>query len=393
MILRTSPLHSPLMGNRKFSHTAKSHDKCFKQSVTVYYALTQGITTGMNTAYSFYKATESFEWSTVLGVTAFCADFVSSYCFQGGSILETHTEDINIEENFDELPLKFIAKQHAYTNICSVAAQSIYTVLDGGKNFVNRYFLLSAVLDCLKLDMSPSSFYLILTSEFLLKQLFVMTNETYETVEQIAQKFKKNSEPFYHKTLQPLAYPIPRKILRVAGSLDHVLVDDLLASAPLFLSEDILTALTSSKPLIDIIVGLSAVVGIPLALSLFTVVYYFEGNHSEENLKKTHHDTKEQVPLHFSHSIINCFQFTIKVMPALHGLASGASVYYITEEITQNLSSKFALSMASGGFIFLGTTLGTYYSEAKEALKELEKCRIPIETSSGYSSLEEDLIA
>ena len=256
---------------------------------------------------------------------------------------------------------------------------------NSGKDYIDRYFLLTATLESLNITLSPQVFYGILLPEWILKLLFGLTNETYETADTIAKRFVPGSEPFYRRALKPLSGRIARNILRVAGTFSHALVDDIIMWAPLYLSSGASEYLLSSDVVPRILLVLASLLGVSLACSLLTLVYLFEGKHTEDVLRRIAGDLSESDPRYFPDIIIKYFQFMIKyTSPVIHGLSSATSYFYTLKEMIGG-SLRLPVSIGLAGLSLILTTMGTYLSEAREALGELEKMRRPPAPPPGFA--------
>lgn len=248
------------------------------------YSLSQGISTGASICFSVYDASHNIGLSVLSAAVGGSADTANSLCFQGKSILESiETQNDNAEKELNQTQNALPSKLR---QCCSYFSQSAYLLFDNAKNFSNRYFLITALQQCTKITLSSGVFWATLSIDFVIKQLFAMSNETFETISELTNKIIPGADVFYKNIFKPISNNSLRLCFRIVGSAEHALVDDIISWMPLLLSSPAAQFLSSSETIPRIILSLSGVIGVTLTLALFSLVYFFEGEHTEKNFKR-----------------------------------------------------------------------------------------------------------
>lgn len=374
--------------------------------LAVLYSLINGVSTATTIGYSLYDkyGDERYAGPAILtaSIAVFVADTIASYSFQGQSILKQpentggpeYSEidispptpidflgngeefELNLDPNKSYKPLLSPEKPQTYTdyepkNGCvnsSLMKQLGYTlILDCTKNFANRYFFLSAL--CESFPQLTPSFWYVLTPLFLLKQLFVMSNETYES----NQILGNQKNPFYSCIFKPIAKSKKAvKFFCIIGSLDHAVCDDIIPGVVLF-PTNIATN--------GVFIGFAAIISFIVCLQ----TYLFEGKHTEMHLASLinpniNHKLESKIQNHrFSPNFVTrLIKDMLILMGPLHGIATAAPLYLVLRKlITDDITSRWVSGIIFGLAALIGT-IGTHFSEVREAKKELTEPKVEI---------------
>lgn len=352
-----------------------------KKNLSVIYSIAQGLTTAANVGYSIFHKTKNAIAALVSAGLAFIIDAIAAYIFQGAAIRDERSEAEAVlpttTETAHEQTLlldQSLAKKSRNLALTSNTTQSLYIALDISKNYASRYFLLTVLQNVMSVELPSQVFYAVIIADLLLKQSFSLTNETYEVCEEIITRIEgKEKPPFY----QPIFYPLqrcPRAIqaFKVAGSLEHVIVDDI---APwfAFLPPDSVALIQSNPGVAYAIISLSAVIGVPLAILIFLQTYLFEGAHTEQHLKLIQDDlvnsNVDNLPLRLRAILAK----TINIMGPVHGLSAAASVFVSLRDLIENPWAKWPTATIASIYTFLATSAGVHESEIKEAKMALAR--------------------
>lgn len=327
---------------------------CNPYANAVLYSSCQALSVACDTLYGIrQKIKESWALGALSALGA-CIEFYASYAFEGQSMIRAASGETDPEISATKKPLYAISGQIFYF-LCNMTAV-----------LANRYFLLTAMQDQYTFELSTTCFWSILSIDMFIKQAFAMSNESYEAHEIIANK-SGYEKPFYACMYRPLANKRAREIFSFIGSLEHVLVDDLLGILlllPKKAIEFIKTHLIAK--IVTAIVSLA--VGIPLTGILLMQAFLFEGGHTRQHLAKliNKEDTFTE-----NTKLTPCRAKSLKlasnIMAPLHGIASAISVYFALSTYGLPLS----LSLAS--IVLIGVSKGVYDSEVREAKAEIEK--------------------
>lgn len=206
----------------------------------------------------------------------------------------------------------------------SYAKQFGYLLVDGGKHFINRIFLLSHVF--IMADKSTNSwpFYVVLAVSVSTKLGFAMSNETYENMAKIAH----NHRPFYKKAYKSFFGKSPARLetLRVIGSLDHTIMEGIL---PLifFLPDSIVKQLGSDEPeAIGVLTGIVAM-SLALGLIIFPQAYLFEGGRTHQFLASSELRRENELEK-TSDCSLAILQKTTLLMGPFHGIVTATNVFF-----------------------------------------------------------------
>jgi hypothetical protein len=263
----------------------------------------------------------------------------------------------------------------------------------------NRYFLAYNLFKYVGMAPMASVIWPLVLSDTIFVTLFQMTNELYETNTELRQWMDKatNVKPFYAewRVFKSIAgSPVARYVLAIVGSLEHAIVDDLLPWL-LFIPNYAWSYIGAGYTLWSrasyiqrALTVLVPLVGGLLALLIVLQTLLFEGEHSFEAYKSIMDletlpsiYTKIRLP-----NWVNKFlQRALNIMPLCHGAAACAPVYVwfanlfnlqrgtLFQDIklfeTHSAASivKSMTVVLSTAFTFIATTIGTHYSEVREA--------------------------
>ncbi|MAZ78074.1 MAG: hypothetical protein CMF39_05295 [Legionellaceae bacterium] len=319
------------------------------------YSFGQALSTACDTLYSTRQHFELWERATAVAITG-CIEFYESYAFQGQSIIRGMSTDA---EESDEIADE---KKPCRAGVF----QSIYFLCNMLTTFINRYFLLVATQNLYELELSRTYFWSILAVDLFIKQSFAMSNEIYEAYEIIANNAGYKT-PFYASMYYPVATKRAREIFTLIGSIEHVLIDDLLGLALLMPKKAIhYLAKHFMAKMIAIAAGIT--VGLPLTTILLMQVYLFEGKHSRDHLANL---IGEQDSFNDNFKLTPCRAGTLKVatnlMAPLHGIASAISVYFALWDDNEIMSATLASA------VFCCVALGVYLSEVREGKEALDE--------------------
>ncbi len=369
-----------------------------------WYSVSQGLFTGFSTFTSMVVASKNFTVSLIAGVIALIADTIASYFFQGKAIQQSDTDRklyTEIKDPNQETALLINKDQKRETafvpsrrsTFVSTTAQLGYMTLDASKTIANRYFLLFTLYNLFNdnenyednnnLTMNLISLFLLIS--IMIKQTFNMSNETWEATKAIAEHITHDAtqEPFYHKVFLPLSKSQNSSLFfTFIGSIDHTLWDDL-APWVVLLPKEAIQYLALHKPVQYTIIALAGIIGFPLAVLVFFQTYLFEGKHTLENLKTIHFELARTNSIEIPQKVGEIFKIplqlakvlraTITIMSPIHGLATSVPVFVTLRNLIKNPDAKWTVSTVSGLFTLLGTAIGHYKSEVKEAKMELDE--------------------
>lgn len=338
-------------------------------------SISQGLSTGLSTAYEAGRATKNWVVAATVGGFAFFADTVSTWNFQGSALVkQQNPPEIRAKEGLeallgDEAPIPAIPEPvssrpraytgaHAYqteidSHTLSISQainnaqpdtetpppprvnwsgirQKLYLGLDAGKNLSNRYFLLMNLMLLFDRDPDGAAFYTTLALSFAVKQIFACSNETYENVAKLAKK----NPPFYKGFYDYFfSSPRSRQALRVVGSLDHTIMEGLLPWL-LFLPKSLVEQFKSKeKEGINAIIVASVISVLP-ALLIFAQAYYFEGRHTIKNLAREDlHASKDLSML--PNCALSVLRQTTLLMGPFHGAVTTTNVFLVLDKMLE----------------------------------------------------------
>lgn len=320
------------------------------------YSLAQALSAACDAYYSLQqKQYEPWEKATAVAITG-CIEFYESYAFQGQSIIRgMHTDAEESDEIADE-------KKPCRAGVF----QSTYFLCNMATTFVNRYFLLVATQNLYEFELSRTYFWSILAVDLFIKQSFAMSNEVYEAYEIIANNAGYKT-PFYASMYYPVATKRAREFFTLIGSIEHVLIDDLLGLV-LLLPKKAIHYLAKHFMAKMIAIATGIAVGLPLTTILLMQVYLFEGKHSRDHLANL---IGEKDSFNDNFKLTPCRAGTLKaatnLMAPLHGIASSISIYFALWNDNEIMSATLA------SVVFCCVTLGVYLSEVREGKRALDE--------------------
>lgn len=389
------------------------------QVTRVHYALSQAVSMAA-TNYSNLRAhglTVSISTASAAGVLY----GVRAYCFQGASIAEgghdhSHCEHSQGTSHIETRPLLHAASEgHSAPSVSPghtviqmpndlpndkqyykrLAAElglnttSVYCTVS------SRYFLLTNLLIVFGVQFSAPTIWAIVLSDSAFKIMFDLTNELYETNEQLASAINQGvatkpvyAEWFVFRTISE--YSCTRDFMAIVGTLEHSIVDDLLPWL-LLVPENALTALAGAYKHFSVaskvakaFTIMTPILGGLLVCSIIFQTMLFEAEHSYEAYANILDKKSEEIKSLFtrmplSGAVLKFMRCTSYLMPACHGAASAAPVYVWMKQLmgftTNSLFAKSSMTeiLKSVGivvttlFTFLGTARGHYLSEFREA--------------------------
>ncbi len=338
----------------------------FERVLRVGYSLASGLATGILFAFSIHEVSENIPASLVVAGLGFFVDGFAAYNFQGKSICKSEQDDCG--DKYQLFP-------NARDSTFSIVLQSAYLLLNLSKNFANRYFFLLTLCDLFSLEDegTANAKWVVLGFDLLIKQLFDLTNETWESAGAIAEKIDGREKPIYAGIFTPLSGPKMRKTISVVGSLEHALCDDLIPWLAL-LPKEAIHYLAKNSYVRNWVLSVSAFIGIPLALLVFVQTYLFEGRHTEINLANLKEETVSE-HLSLPNWALDFLEKSINIMGPLHGAAAGVPVFKGLNTWIKDNQLKWPVSVTLGGLTFLATALGTDRSEVKEARQIIHDSR------------------
>lgn len=353
----------------------------WKKTLALSYSAANGISTGVTMGYSVYSQSKNRLGTLITAIIGTVISGYSSYAFNGKSIMNSAKDELEYDHaHANNLPYALMEDESQPENSYStLLAQSLFTTFALSKTIANRYFLLSTILNLFsdEFQMEKSAFITILTIDILIKQLFDMSNELYESNEKIADSldnYTPTSKPFYKSLFIPIAGPKAKKTFNVIGSLEHALIDDMLPWIG-FIPPCAIKYLAENKDKLNILLGISALPAFVITSIVFLQTYYFEGAHTEKHLAEINGDTPPRaennlLPL----KLLNTLQSMLLLMGPFHGTAAALPVYIILNEIFNLEADKFNIqSLIPTLLIFCAVTAGTHYSEVKEAREKIEE--------------------
>jgi hypothetical protein len=327
----------------------KNSKRCPAYTNAIFYSASQALSASCDVLYSVRREKWSAMEIAASAATAGLIEFFESYAFQGQSIINSETDDE-------------ISKSETPRPCLSAMAQFIYFILNMATTFANRYFLLVATQDLYEIELSDTYFWSILATDLLIKQAFAMSNEVYEAYEIIAKKTGYD-KPFYASMYCPASGKRAREIFSLIGSLEHVIVDDLLGLALLLPKKAI--NYIAEQLLLKIAL---AIISILMSIPLIMQAYLFEGGHTREHLAQligeedTFNDNIKLTPCR-----ARLLKGATNMMAPLHGIASAVSVYFAL------WSDNPIASIALACMVFAGVGYGVYSSEVREAKESLDE--------------------
>lgn len=338
-----------------------------KWGLSVYYSLCQGASTAASVGYSVYDKTQNVVVSSCAAVAALTADTIAPYYFQGRSIRQSNDKNLNIQD-YEFIPdIEAPSIKKLCTSTASISAQLAYASLDMGKNFANRYFLLLVLFKLFQNNPATPSFWIVLIIDWLIKESFNLSNETYETQEEIAQRIEgQGAKPFYKNLFAPLTNSRALTLFKIVGSVEHVAMDDLapwLALVP----PEAMEYLKENPDISAAVISIATVVGIPLAALIFLQTYLFEGQHTENHLKEIQKEFEDTNSIHIPQKLLTVLKKTINIMGPIHGIATAAPVQITLRNLIAEPYIKWPVSILAGLFTFIGTAVGVHLSEVREA--------------------------
>jgi hypothetical protein len=339
------------------------------------YSLSSGLATAGSLGYSLYKLSENVVIGAVGAAIGFIVDSVAAYGFQGRAILgepETETGQSYV-----------LVTENRSRTLASVTAQLLYTTFSTAKNYGQRYFMLNELLQLFAAELSEGATQGIVVTAVILKQLFDMSNEQYEANELLAEHIdpdKVSTVPCYMPLFKPISGPKMRKGFIIVGCLDHTINDDLMPWLGFF-PQKLIQILSEDKNYQKLAIGIGCGLSLPLVTLVFLQTYLFEGKHAEEHLAQLNEAAAtDNEPRSISPLLAKILEKSFWLMALLHGASDAMPVYLITNELLAvnlneldqdwpKLTAAIALTLA----VFASKSLGTAYSEVKEAAEELHR--------------------
>lgn len=212
----------------------------------------------------------------------------------------------------------------------SVTKQLLYLSLDSGKNFSNRFFLLNNLWLLFGMDSSTLAFKITLGTVFTIKQVFSMSNETYENVAKISGK----KRPFYHRMFKVLPSFASKQVFRLAGTLEHTFLDSILPWL-LLIPKSSIDYLNTHKTERDIALGCAIPVATFITLIAFAQAFLFEGRHTLKNLKKGREKIPSTELTLLNDPLLATLHFTTWLMGPFHGAGTLANVYVSLDNLLE----------------------------------------------------------
>lgn len=281
-------------------------------------------------------------------------------------------------------------------------------LVEGGLNtttivfiLANRYFLVTNLLRFFGFSPMTTVIWPIIISDTACAALFQLTNELYETNAELAGMLSKGVEkkPVYaewyiFRKISGSRYA--RDFIVIVGTLEHSIVEDILPwllFVPTKTWEYLYTGYKihrSASVISRILAVFVPLIGSVLALAIIFQTILFESEHSYIAYRDISGKTDKQIVSLFGRMrlplcVKKFISYTMYLMPPCHGAATAVAPYiYVRSLFGLSKPGLFASNnllsiIKSVGvilvtlFTFIGTGLGHYHSEFKEAKIKLGK--------------------
>lgn len=314
-----------------------------------------------------------------LGIYSFGLSFWSARSYQGPKIDETVLAargEAPAQKRSDYVPLGKVGDLK--NQGVSWLGQGGFTLNYLLQKTMNRYFLFSIIMELTSLSVSLPVFWSFFVINIMVKLLFDLSNEAYEANKEIAEKFQgHDAKPFYRNIFYPLSGEVVSKIFCGTGSADHALIEDLLPWLG-YVPKPVIDYLIQNPGVGATVLIIASVCGAPLAVLLLVQTYYFEGSTTAEVLNKIAGRLKGTTEQYLPQRLTKLLQKTINLMAPLHGSSSAMPVFYLVKMLLENSPLKWPAAIVTTLLIFLGVSMGVYYSEVRKTKDELQSRTISI---------------
>lgn len=340
----------------------------------VYSALSVGFSTGVSIGWSVIQQTASVPAGLVIGGIGLIGDAINWNSMQGPVIdaaLSSPQEYKHLQG--EQKPEGQCARlDPEWRPTVSRSTQFLYTLSDGFKSLCDRYFLMEAIFILFCWNPTSPFFWAYLSSTSIVKELLNLAAETYEANEDIAQSIgNAEDKPFYADFLFKRFSSRAIKALRVIGSADHTLHDDLAALVATVPPEAI--AALRANPGYG---AIPAALLIVLGYLIYRQTNFFEGEHAARNINKST-GRKPEIPAELSPTEIKILQSGLKMMGPLHGSTLAVPPYLSALRLMEKMgipaSARYPIALIIGGIVGVGAGVGTQYSEVHEAQEQLRE--------------------
>lgn len=388
----------------------------------VWYSTSEGVSALSSTAVATFQLTGEIISTVAVGTGAFVFDKVKAYIFQG-TVIEhgPHGHDHKPpKQSDDETPDEPIlprvgsrtsiqstgttyssvsstpeekATKSCCTTFRSVIAQLSYNIGDLGLISYKRYLVQWAAWSLFVSNPISTPFLIYQAACLLLAKFpFILTNETYEPTQKIAEHFEgEGALPYYSYCCLPCSGKRGRRALKIIGVFDHLVNDheaSMLATIPPEVIDFLIDSLKSAPGVAGPIVGLLALPVLYLMYKITKYVawltYLFEGQHTDEHLREIAKDflkknfsfgaaTIKKHKLKLTVQQAQDLKAGLKYMSLVHGIDSGVAPYVALQYFIKNPWFKWPSAIVAGLFFGAGSAIGTKYSEVAEAEAALDE--------------------